>query len=125
MGNLTVCQMIKKRRLELGLSQAELAKRMNLTSRSTICRVESGTEDNLTSDRVAKFAKALDCTPGYLMGWESNLTDENADAIVNMLKYAEDSLLLRKIESLTGDEKKEVHRFVDFLISKKAADNSD
>lgn len=121
MGNLTVCQRIKKRRLELGLSQAELAKRMNLTSRSTICRVESGVEDNLTSDRVAKFAKALEVTPGYLMGWEDNLTDESAEAVANLMKVAEDAIFLQKYNSLSEENKKEVHNYVDFLLSKERA----
>jgi len=60
---------IKNRRNELGLSQEELAFRMGLKSKSTICKVECG-EDNLTSDRVRKYANALETTPAYITGWE-------------------------------------------------------
>lgn len=59
---------IKNRRTELGLSQEELATRMGLTSKSTICKVERG-DDNLTADRVMKYADALETTGAYLMGW--------------------------------------------------------
>ena len=65
---------IKKRRTELGMSQEELAKRLHLTSKSTICKVERG-NDNLTTDTVAKYASALNCTPGYLMGWDDFVDD--------------------------------------------------
>ena len=59
---------VKKRRLELGLSQEDLANRMELKSKSTICKVERG-DDNLTTDTIRKYADALETTPAYLMGW--------------------------------------------------------
>lgn len=60
---------IKARREELGLSQDELAKRMGYTSRSTINKVEKNIND-VTQSNVVKYAKALETTPSYLMGWE-------------------------------------------------------
>lgn len=60
---------IKNRRLELGLSQEELAKRMGNSSRASVSTVETGKED-LTTTRISKFAQALDVTPAYIMGWE-------------------------------------------------------
>lgn len=63
---------IKNRRIELGLSQKELAHKMGYKSEAAISKVEHG-EDNITSDRVSKFALALECSPGYLMGWDSSL----------------------------------------------------
>lgn len=60
---------IKEKRLELGISQEELAKRLGLKSKSTICKIERG-EDNLTADTVNKYADALNCSPLLLMGWE-------------------------------------------------------
>lgn len=69
---------LKKRRLELGLSQEELATRMGLKSKSTICKIERG-EDNLTTDTVRKYADALDTRPSYLMGWEDKEPDASYD----------------------------------------------
>lgn len=71
---MTIGQRIKKRRLELGLSQEELAKRMGNKSRASVCTVEKDKED-LTTDRIRKYAEALETTPTYLMGWE----DENGE----------------------------------------------
>lgn len=60
---------IRQRRLELKLSQEQLAKLMGYKSKAAISRVENGHED-LTLDRVVKFANALSCSPAYLAGWE-------------------------------------------------------
>ena len=73
---------IKRRRKELGLSQEELAKRMGLKSKTTICKVETG-DDNLTTTIVKKYADALHTTPAYIMGWlevESNPDEEERRA---------------------------------------------
>jgi len=70
---MTVGERIKKRRLELGLTQNELAERMGYTSRSAICTVEKDKED-LTTTRIRKFAEALQTTPAHLMGWQEVTT---------------------------------------------------
>ena len=66
---LGIGQRIKLRRNELKLTQEDLAHRMGYKSKAAVCKVEGG-EDNITSDRIEKFAKALSCTPAYLMGWD-------------------------------------------------------
>lgn len=60
---------IKARRLELGMSQEELAQKVGYTSRSTIARIERGDID-LPQSKILDMAKALKVTPSYLMGWE-------------------------------------------------------
>ena len=62
-------QRIKAARLELGISQTELANRLGLRSKSTICKIERG-EDNLTADTIVKYAEALGVSIPYLMGRE-------------------------------------------------------
>lgn len=61
---------IRERREQLGLSQDDLAKLMGYKSRSTINKIESGVND-ITQSKVVAFAKALETTPAYLMGWET------------------------------------------------------
>lgn len=68
---MSIGDRIKKRRLELGLSQEELALRLGYTSRSTINKIELGIND-ITQSKVVQFANALRTTPGYLMDWESD-----------------------------------------------------
>ena len=65
---MTVGERIKLRRLELNLSQDELAKKVGYKSRSSINKIELARD--LPLRKVALMAEALDTTPGYLMGWE-------------------------------------------------------
>lgn len=89
---LGIGKRIKKRRTELGLTQGELAERMGYKSKAAICKVENG-EDNITSDRVSKFAEALGCSPAYLMGWQeqSNINENTFNSIFakNLRTYLE------------------------------------
>lgn len=65
----TVGEYIKRRRTELKISQAELAKRTGYADKTAISKIENGKVD-LTQSKVEAFAKALHTTPAYLMGWE-------------------------------------------------------
>lgn len=65
---------IRKRRKELNLSQEELAKKVGYESRSAISKLEKEA-NGMTQSKLLLLAKALECSPSYLMGWE----DEEAD----------------------------------------------
>lgn len=60
---------IRQRREELGMTQTELAERMGYKSRSSINKIENGTND-IVQSKVEKFAKVLDTSIGFLMGWD-------------------------------------------------------
>ena len=66
---------IRARREELNLSQEELAKRMGYKSRSSINKIEMG-ENDIPQSKVEAFARALNTTPAYLMGWEDDSVPE-------------------------------------------------
>lgn len=72
---MTVGDRIKERRTQLGLSQQELANRLGLKSRAAVCTVENNRED-LTLDRLVRYAQALQVSPSFLMGWDANESDE-------------------------------------------------
>lgn len=59
---------IRRRRIELNMSQQELADKLGYTSRTTIAKIEAGKID-LPNSKVVAFSKALDIAPGILMGW--------------------------------------------------------
>lgn len=63
---------IKTRRKELNITQEELAKMTGYTTRSTINKIEQGIND-MPLSKVSVFAKALNTTPSYLMGWEDEI----------------------------------------------------
>ena len=70
-----VGEQIKKRRIELGLTQKELAEKLGYKSNTTINKIELGIND-ISQSKVIEFAKALNTTPAYIMGW--TVRDEDA-----------------------------------------------
>lgn len=62
---------IKSRRLELDMTQEELAEKTGYSGKSMIAKIEKGKVD-LPQSKILLFAKALETTPTYLMGWVSN-----------------------------------------------------
>lgn len=64
---------IRARREELGLSVAELAKRLG-KNRATVYRYESNDIEDMPSSVLEPLAKALQTTPAYLMGWDNKQT---------------------------------------------------
>lgn len=73
----TLYDRIKARREELNMSQEELANKLGYKSRSSVNKIEKG-ENDIPQSKIAAFAKALDTTPGYLMGWEDNSSSISA-----------------------------------------------
>ena len=71
-GVMNIGERIKNRRVELNLTQEELAKMTGYTARSTINKIERGVND-MPLSKVSVFANALNVSPSYLIGWE----DEN------------------------------------------------
>ena len=60
---------MRVRRLELGLTQKEVADRCGVTE-ATVSRWESGDIKNMRRDKIAMLARALDISPAVLMDWE-------------------------------------------------------
>lgn len=72
---------IKARRIELGLTQDELAKKLGYKSRSTINKIELNIND-MTQPKIIDFAAALDTTVSYLMGLDSDTSEKSLSAII-------------------------------------------
>ena len=76
---------IKSRREELGMSQLELARKLGYRDRSSIAKIEQGVND-LPQSKIFAFAQALNTTPQYLMGWDTNPSpDSSAGAASNII----------------------------------------
>jgi transcriptional regulator with XRE-family HTH domain len=89
---------IKERRIELGMSQDELADRMGYKSRSTIAKIEKGINDVVQAN-IVKFAEVLNTSIAYLMNWEE--TEKKNDTITDaVLRMRTDSDFLSLVETL-------------------------
>ena len=71
-GVMNIGERIKNRRVELNLTQEELAKMTGYTTRSTINKIEQGVND-MPLSKVSVFANVLNVSPSYLMGWEDEI----------------------------------------------------
>lgn len=57
---MTIGDILKRRRKALGLTQVELADKANV-AQSMISQIERGISDNVTIDNLRSLANALDC----------------------------------------------------------------
>lgn len=116
---------IRARREELGITQEELALKLGYKSKTTIAKIENGTND-IVQSKVIEFARVLDTTPAYLMGWlqydDSCSGAETSDEKViklaqNILKFhGESNRLIKNYEQLSDINKKKVVDYSDNLL---------
>ena len=108
---MTVGERIKARREELHLSQGDLAKLMNV-SRQAISKAELH-DNNITTDKVRKFASALGVSESYLMGWgtesdpmQQGIEDANLVVMYHKLNPTNRKIITSMINTLLDSQDK-------------------
>ena len=119
---------IKLRRLELGLSYQELSDLTGI-NKSTLQRYEPGFIKKVPINQVQIIAKALNVTPGYLMGWENNkenqtyyLNPEAAKMAQEIYDNPQYKVLFDATKKLKPESIKEVMKFIDYQKAKEEGD---
>ena len=74
---MSVGNRIRKRRTELKISQRDLASKLGYSDHTTVTRIEADKVD-VSQSRLKQFAKVLDVSVGYLMGWEESPEEAGA-----------------------------------------------
>lgn len=110
---MKVGEKIKQRRLELGWSLRELAKRMGYANQSTVARIETGQID-IPQSKVVKFAEVLDTTVAYLMDWE-NVQKKNDTLSDIVIRMQTDDVFLSAVESLYKLDQKKLSSILTLL----------
>ena len=108
---------IKKRRLELQLTQTDLASKLGYADKSMIAKIEKGLVD-LPQSKILAFADVLQISPSDLMGWEqvdANFSGKEAPKEIydkfrnNVSKFHGDSKeLLDVYQKLSSTNQKKV-----------------
>ena len=88
---MTIADRIRNRRLELGLSVDDLAKRLN-KNRATVYRYESNYIKSYSHDVMEYLAKALETTPAYLYGYDAD-TSSNQSADLGAIQPDEADII--------------------------------
>ncbi|MEE0508893.1 helix-turn-helix transcriptional regulator [Phascolarctobacterium succinatutens] len=101
---------IRNRRIELGLTQAELAKKIGYRSISTIAKIERGIND-IPQSKIKAFADALNTTPGELMG-------EVEPAPVPLSLTQQEETHIKKYRQLDADGKEDIDDLIDVKLAK-------
>lgn len=105
---------IKSRRIELKMTQSELAKKLGYADKSMIAKIEKGSVD-LPQSKIIAFADVLNVAPGDLMGWDKR-TEQRlklyADKFINEKKEAQ---LLEDYSKLNDLGKEEAQKRVSEL----------
>lgn len=135
MDNKKIGQRIKQVREALGMTQAELARRMGYSARSTINRIENGSQA-FPMKKLDKFAQVLDVTPAYLAGFtEADIPDglnkeyyidyildsDNPEfkALVEMQSSSNDLCTKIKSSNLDDSEVDYMDKQLDFIIGQR------
>ena len=100
---MTIYDRIKDLRISQKMSQTDLALKMGYKDGSMITKIESGKVD-ISQKKIIAFAKALDTTPAYLMGWTEKHPD---DPVSDIPQTSEARILARGIDRLPPEEREQ------------------
>ena len=104
---VNIGERIKNRRLQLGLSVDELAKRIG-KNRATVYRYESNIIEDLPISILEPLSKALEVTPNYILGngvfknWDQ-IQSPNEKLLSIVRKVLSDKLSKRLADELTAE----------------------
>ena len=118
---------IKKRRMELGMTQDELAKLCGYTDRSSIAKIESGKID-LTQSKILLFAEVLRTTPAELMGWNEPEDDgyyTNPDTVAIAQKMKESKEMTMLFDAASDADPEDIKVVYDMLLALKRKERHD
>lgn len=97
---------LRTRRKELDMTLEEVGKKVGVT-KATVQRWESGAIKNLSQDKIAALAAALQISPEYLLGWT-----EDPSTVFN-------SNMATALADLTEEEANSVLHYIAFLKSQR------
>lgn len=134
---MTLYERIRKLRVEAGMTQDDLAKAMGYKDRSMITKIESGKVD-ISQKKVVEFAKVLNTTPAYLMGWNegSKISQLNLQLFADgeaAPKTPEARILARGIDKLPQAQREQAlavvramfAAYADYFFDNKETDDHD
>ena len=106
---MEMAKRIKERRLAMGFTQEELAKKLGL-QKSAIAKYENGRVENIKRSTISNMASVLNCSPAYLMGWEEEV-NKTEEPITIAAHFDGDEY--------TEEELDEIKQFAEFVKAKR------
>lgn len=81
---MTIADRIKDKRIDLDMSQTELALKAGYSNKAAISKLEHAGDD-ISMKQVKRVAKALGVSPAFLMGWEDELSNIRLETLAKIL----------------------------------------
>ena len=100
---MTFGERLKKLRDEKGMTLAQLGERIGV-SEATVQRYECGEIRNPKHERIVALANALGVKEGTLMGWETDVLDEDI------------RVLARSMQKMPPAKKRQVIRLINAMM---------
>lgn len=113
---MTIYDRIKDLRISQKMSQTDLALKMGYKDGSMITKIESGKVD-ISQKKIIAFAKALDTTPAYLMGWTD---DHPQDPLSEQPANDDVRLLIRGLNKLSPEQLDQATNMMKIMFAKYA-----
>ena len=111
---------IKKERIEKGMSQEELARKVGYADKTMISRIENGKID-LPQSKIEEFAKVFGVTAGYLMGWNVPKTDMSTEK--DVVEVPDESSEAKELFEKYKNAIPEIQKAVDSLLGNHEQDS--
>lgn len=104
---MTVGERIRAARENQGLSQEELAKKLGLKDKSSVCKIEKS-GDNISTKSIKKYASVLSIKPSELMGWdfvaENHYREDDSDLIKKDIRAYYEELEKTSMEMIESEQ---------------------
>ncbi len=113
---MEIYKIIKARRQELGLTLKDVASALGIAE-STVSRYESKDIKNMGIDKIEDLARVLNCSPGYLMGWDSE--EELGTLLADVYEDNDLQACIKELQTLSPKDRKSAYDFVHFLSLNK------
>lgn len=97
---MTIGDRIIHQRKSLGISQTELAEKVNI-SKQTLYKYENNIITNIPSNRIEHIGKVLNVSPSYLMGWDEKQKNSNENFQLSSLEKT----IIQKFRILNESER--------------------
>ena len=98
---------IKEMRNKNGFTLAYVAEQLGIKE-ATMQRYESGEIKNIKHETIVRLAEIFNCSPSYLMGWETTTNEEVSYESMHQL-------IARNGKNLTTEEKMELIKLLSEL----------
>lgn len=105
---MTKGKRIRTQREELRISQTELASRIDV-SKQTLYKYENDIVTNIPSDVIERLSEVLQCSPAYIMGWDSPAPSTKTTT--------DTQELLETYNKLNGEGKQKVREYASDLVN--------